>query len=86
MVFAVLSRTAIGPAPQRWSMSGFDTQAQDMARSIRASMNNAATKTQIKRRYVAYQERYIDDAVRHRARRAVDRALTDERYRLGAQS
>ena len=85
VVFAVLPRTAIGPAPQNWSMSGFATQSQDMARFISASMTSEPTKTQAKPRYVTYRERYIDDALRHRARRAVDRALTDEQY-VGAQS
>ena len=86
MVFAVLPSTAIGPAPQRWSMSGLDTQSQEMESFISASINNTPGKTPAKRRYVTYQQRYIDDAVRHRARRAVDRALTDERYRPGTQS
>ena len=85
VVFAVLPRTAIGPAPQNWSMSKFATQSQDMARFISASMTSEPTKTQAKPHFVTYRERYIDDALRHRARRAVDRALTDEQY-VGAQS
>ena len=84
MVSAVLPRTAIGPAPQRAVASEFDayfeSPSPDMAPFIRAAVNDTAAKAQGKVPYVAHRKRYIDNAVRARARRAVDRALTDEQY------
>ena len=89
MVSAVLPRTAIGPAPQREAAPEFDTYAQSptqhTAPFVSAAVSGTPSKSQAKPPDIAYRKRYIDNSVRYRAKRAVDRALTDDQY-SGTQS
>jgi membrane glycosyltransferase len=78
MVFMVLPRPAIGPsAPASTWLSADDAAWQRMLPTTDVAMTGASA--QPRRRVVAYRPaRFIDDAVRVRARMAVDRALTDQ--------
>ena len=79
IVFSVLPRSAIGPAPasHNWYTSALQTRMQDFPRMM--ATGSPQVRNQTRRRVAAYPPaRYIDDAIRVRARRAVQRALAEE--------